>query len=141
MEDGTVPNGIATGQIVVDGDKVGAFAFEGVEDERGDGDEGFSFTGLHLGDSSLVEDGSSDDLDVEVSHAKGAPANFADDGEDFGEQLIEGFTIAESLSPVVWFVSEIGLGEFEKVFLHLADLVDDGGERFDIALAGVKKLA
>ena len=84
------PLGVAFGEVVVDGDDVDAAAGEGIEIAGQGGDEGFAFAGLHLGDLSGVEDDATDELNVEVAHADGALAGFADDGEGFGEDVVEG---------------------------------------------------
>ncbi len=51
---------------------------------------GFAFAGLHLGNLARVEDDADDELDVKVSHTDGTFAGFADDGESFGEDGVEG---------------------------------------------------
>ena len=84
------PFGVAFGEVVVDGDDVDAVAGEGVEVAGKRGDEGLAFAGLHLGDLAGVEDDAADHLDVEVAHLDGALAGFADDGEGFGEDGVEG---------------------------------------------------
>ena len=83
------PLGVALGEIVVDGDDVDAVAGERVEIAGQRGDEGFAFAGLHFGDLAGVEDHAADHLDVEVAHADGARAGFADDGEGFGKDVVE----------------------------------------------------
>ena len=84
------PLGVALGEVVVDGDDVDAVAGEGVEVAGKRGDEGLAFAGLHLGDLAGVEDDAADQLDVEVAHLDGALAGLADDGEGFGEDVVEG---------------------------------------------------
>ena len=83
------PFGVALGEVIVDGDDVDAVAGEGVEVAREGGDEGFAFARLHLGDLALVEGHAADHLDVEVAHADDAAAGLANDGEGFGEELVE----------------------------------------------------
>ena len=63
--DGPVPAGIAPGQVVVDGDQVGALAFQRIEVERQHRDQGLALTGFHLGDLSLMQDDAAHHLDVE----------------------------------------------------------------------------
>src|SRR6185437_11899001 len=83
------PLGVALGEVVIDGDDVDAVAGERVEVAGKCGDERLAFAGLHLGDLALVKDHAADHLDVEVTHADGADAGFADDGEGFGKDLVE----------------------------------------------------
>ena len=47
------------------------------------------FAGLHLGDLALVEDGSADELDVEVAHADNAAAGLADNGEGLRHEGVQ----------------------------------------------------
>jgi len=63
---------------------------EGVEVAGECGDEGLAFAGLHLGDLAGVQGHAADHLHVEVAHADGALAGFADDGEGFGKDFVEG---------------------------------------------------
>ncbi len=84
------PLGVAFGEVVVDGDDVYAVAGQGVQVAGQGGDQGFAFAGFHFGDLALVKDDAADELDVEVAHLDGALAGFADDGEGFGEDVVEG---------------------------------------------------
>ena len=81
LVDGAHPFGVAAGQVVVDGDDVDALARERVQEGGQGGDERFAFAGLHFGDFALVQDDSADELHVEMAHAEGATARFADEGE------------------------------------------------------------
>ena len=89
MIDWTHPDRVAAGEVVVDGYEVGAFSGEGVEDEGSGGDEGFSFTGLHFGDSALVKNESTNELNVEVAHAEGSSADFTSAGKGFDRERVE----------------------------------------------------
>ena len=77
-------------EVIVDGDDVNALAFERVQINRSGRNQRFSFAGLHLGDSALVQDDAADQLDIEVAHVEDAPAGFADHGESFDENVVEG---------------------------------------------------
>ncbi len=65
----THPDGVASGEVVVDGNEVGTASGECVEDQRRSSNKGLSFTSLHFGDSTLVENETADELDVKVAHA------------------------------------------------------------------------
>ena len=71
--EGSVPPGVTAGQVVVDGDQVGALADQRVEVEGQGGHQGLALAGLHLGDLALVEHDAPDQLDVEVTHPQDAP--------------------------------------------------------------------
>ena len=85
------PLGVALGEVVVDGNDVDAAAAERVEIDGQGGDQRFAFAGLHFGDLALVQNHAADQLHIEVAHVQDAAAGFADDGEGFGQQVVEDF--------------------------------------------------
>ena len=87
--DAAHPLRVAAGQVVVDRDDVDALALERVEVGRQRRDERLALAGLHLGDLAAMEDDAADELDVEVPHVQHAAAGLANDGEGFGEQVVE----------------------------------------------------
>ena len=91
------PLRVAAGQVVVDRDDVDALAFEGVEIGGQRGDERLAFAGLHLGDLAAVQHHAADQLHVEVPHVQHAAAGLADDGERFGQQVVERFAVGDAL--------------------------------------------
>ena len=95
------PLGVALGQVVVDGDQVGAVAGEPVEVHRHGGDERLALAGLHLGDVAVVEDDAAEDLDVEGAHAEGAPGRLAGDGERLEQQVVEQLAVLVALAELV----------------------------------------
>ena len=141
------PLGVALGEVVVDGDDVDALTGERIQVAGQRSDEGFTFTGLHFGDFSAVEDGAADHLDVEVAHADDAHAGFADDGKGFGQQIVErGFFggldligvgeafegLGDALFELEGFSGELLVGEgLEGVFMR-----GNGGEGGEEALDG-----
>ena len=87
--DGRVPAGVAAGQVVVDGDQVGALAQQRVEVEGEGGHQGLALTGLHLGDLAVVEHDAPHQLDVEVAHPEDPARRLADHREGLREDLVE----------------------------------------------------
>ena len=88
------PGRVAPGQVIVDGDDVDAFAFQGVEvDGHGRG-ERLALARLHLGDLTLVQDDAAHDLHVEGPHPEGAPGDLPHDGEGLGQQVVDGLPTA-----------------------------------------------
>ena len=152
------PLGVALGEVVVDGDDVDAASGEGVEVAGEGGDEGLAFAGLHLGDLALVEDVAAEELDVEVAHADGALAGFADDGKGLGEDFVEGGFFGGVDGGAVFvgavsgvevrpggfdaglefggFASEFVVGEGGGGGVEGVDLLDGGEEALDGALVG-----
>ena len=91
------PVRIATGQVVVDGNHVGAFAGEGVQVNRHRGRERLTFTGLHLGDVAAVQHDAAHHLYVERPHPEGPFRDLPDDGESFVHDVFEGFSVLQAL--------------------------------------------
>ncbi len=143
------PLGVALGEVVVDGDDVDAAAGEGVEVAGQRGDEGLAFAGLHLGDLALVEDDAADQLDVEVAHADDAAAGFADDGEGFGQEVVEGgFFGGERVSSACSFGSRPATASAMRarnstVFSRscvVGERLDGGLEGVDLVTMGRRRL-
>jgi hypothetical protein len=141
MIDWTHPDRVSAGEVVIDGDEVGAFSGERVEDERSGGDEGFSFTGLHFGDSALVKNESTNELDVEVAHAEGSSADFTSAGESFDSERVKFLTAHGSVAEGVAAIFQLLFGESFNLFFKGVDLLDDRHDELDILLGGVEKLA
>lgn len=59
------PFRITTGQIVVHCDDMNAFAGQGIQKCWQRSDQGFPFSGLHLGNLPFMKDHATDQLDVE----------------------------------------------------------------------------
>ncbi len=131
---------------------------KGVQVAGQGGDEGLAFAGLHLGDLARVEDDATDELDVEVAHADGALSGFADDGEGFGEDSVEGGLfggialvgvfrgvgdvgdgVGDALTELGGLVAELLVGEGLDGRLESVNLRNDGLNALDSALvAGAK---
>ena len=65
------PLGVSFGEVVVHGHHVDTLSCKRIQENRKRRDEGLSFTGSHLGNLSLMEDDTSDDLHVIVDHIPG----------------------------------------------------------------------
>jgi hypothetical protein len=51
--------------------------------------QGFAFAGFHFGDFSLMEDHSSDELDIEGAHPDPSFRRFPDDGKRLDEEIVQ----------------------------------------------------
>lgn len=65
------PLGVSFGEVVVHGHHVDTLSCKRIQENRKRRDEGLSFAGSHLGNLSLMEDDTSDDLHVIVDHIPG----------------------------------------------------------------------
>ncbi len=155
VEDRSHPLRVAPGQVVVDGDDMDAAAGQRIEDRGQRGDQGLALAGAHLRDLALVEDGATDELDVEVAHPERPLHRLAGHREDFGkdlvESLLEGLVLARP-TVLAQFAAALGLGVVQLVvgrltlrgsgvdlFADLGELGPDGvvGKGLDLGLEAV----
>ena len=87
--DGLHPFGVATGQVIVDGDDVDAVARQGVEEDGQGRGQGLALAGLHLRDRAGVQDHAADQLDVVVALSEQPLARLAAECKSLREQVVE----------------------------------------------------
>ncbi len=107
----THPLRVPLGQIIVHGNEMRAFSFEGVQIDREGGDESLSLAGFHLGDAAFVQNHAADQLDIEMAHVELAPGHLPADGEGLGENVVESFTGGQSLLELLGLVRQGLVGE------------------------------
>ena len=131
------PLGVAAGKVVVDGYDVNAVARERVE-VRGQGrNEGFTFTCFHLGDTSLVEHDAAEHLYGEVLHSEHSPARLAACRERVGKNIVGRLAVCEAFLEKRRLVLELALAHCGILALKRENLVSDGLDPLDLALAVV----
>ena len=72
------PLRVTVRQIIVNRDDMDAAAVQCVQIRRQCGDKRLTFTGLHLGDSSLMQDNTADQLYAVMLHAENTACSFSD---------------------------------------------------------------
>ena len=125
LVDGAHPGGVATRQIVVDGDDMHAFAGERIEIDGERGDQSLAFAGLHLGDAALVQHHAADHLHVEMALADGALGALAHGGERLGDQIIEIGAVAQALAEDFGAPPQLVVRERHRLGLERIDRGDD----------------
>ena len=128
------PFGVALGQVVVDGDHVDALAGEGVEVAGQGGDQRLAFTGFHFGDLALVQHHAADQLDVEMAHVEDAAAGFADHGEGFDQQVVEGGALGDFFFEFDGLGGQVDIRQLAHGGFEVADGGHRGQHRLDLAL-------
>ena len=128
---GLDPLGVTLGQVVVDRDEVDVLARQGVEVQRHGGDEGLSFTGLHLCDVALVEDDAAHHLDVEETDAHGTLERLADGRERLEEELLERLAVGHALLELGGLAAQLLVGELLEVGLERRDVGGLGGQALE----------
>ena len=127
------PLGVALGQVIVDGDDVDAFSFERVQVAGQRCDQRFAFAGSHFGDSAAMQDGSADELDIEVPHVQDAAAGFAANGEGLDQQVVERLAVCDALLEFDGFLGEFGVGELLESGFEIVDGGDNWTEPLNFA--------
>ena len=128
--------GVAAGQVVVDGDDVHALAGQGVQIDRGHGDQGLAFAGPHLGDAAFVQDHAAGQLNVVLTLAQHAFGGFAHDGEGFGQNLVQGFAVRQPIAEGVGHHPQFVVGQGGELGLQRIDALGVVLEGFDLAVVG-----
>ena len=85
-----------------------------------------------------MENDAPNELHVEVTHPKGPLADLADGGKDFGEKVVQLGSVHRRLAELAGMRLEILVAERGEFRLEGIDALDKGGERFNVALAGVE---
>ncbi len=94
----THPFGVPLGQILVHGDDMHALPGERVEVGRQRGHQGLALAGAHLGDLALMQGHSAQQLDIEMTQAKGAAGGLADGGKGLRDQVVQRRAIGQPLA-------------------------------------------
>ena len=128
------PLRVALGQIVVDGDNVDALAGEGVEVGREGGHQGFTFTGLHLGDAALVQHNAADELHPVWAQAQHPVRCLPDGGKGLGENIVGSLAILQALLELGGLCLKLGVSEGFILLLQRLDLIGDGIDLFQLVV-------
>ena len=122
--DGTHPLGVTFGQIVVDGDQVGAVARQRPQIHRHGGDQRLALAGLHLGNVPLEEDDAAHELHVEGPQAESAFGALTDGGERLEHQILQGLATLQAAAELCRLADDLLVGETLVVWLELVDMRD-----------------
>ena len=127
------PLTVPLGQIIVDGDDVHALAADAVEVGRQHRGQGFTFTGLHLGDVAVVQRRGAHHLYVERALVEHPPGRLAGHRERFGQQVVEALPVGVPLLELRGLGLQFGVGEFRDVGGQAVDIVGHPLEAVDDA--------
>ena len=103
----THPLGVTLCEVIVNRYDVNALAGNGIEVNRHRSNECLTFTRLHLGDTTLMEDDSADNLNSVRLHAENSPGSLSDSSKCFREKRIQRFAFLISLSELVSLAGQI----------------------------------
>ena len=91
------PVSVTLGQIVVYSYYVNAFSLKCVQIYRKGSHEGLSFTGLHLGDPSLMDRDTADDLHPVVLHIENSPCSLPAYRKGIRKDIVESLAVCQTL--------------------------------------------
>ena len=98
---------IAACQIVIHGHDVYAFAGDRIQIHRQRGHQGFTLTRAHLGDFTLVQHHTADQLHVKMAHAQRALRRFAHHGKGLRQQTVQTRAVHITLLELIGFRAQL----------------------------------
>ena len=128
------PLSISVCQVIVDGNDVYTASGQCIQVSRKGGNEGFSFTGFHLGDTALMEDNTTDQLYAVVFHTEGTFCCLADGCECFRENGIQGFASVVAVFIFLCLGTQLFIGQRLHGRAESFDFVYDWIDSFQLAL-------
>ena len=88
-----------------------ALAAQGIK-VRGQGrHQCLAFTGTHLGNFAVMQHHAANQLHIEMTHAQRTLAGFANGGEGFGQQIVQGFTFTVAFLEFVRLGQQLGVAQ------------------------------
>ena len=112
------PLGVATGQVVVDGDDVDPVPTQPVEINGQGGHQRFAFTGAHLRHPAEVQSGPAHDLHVVVALPDDPMGRLAGDRERLEQNVIQGGVALEPFAELDGLVTQILVGQLQKLWFQ-----------------------
>ena len=86
------PLRVTLGKIIIDRDDMHTVSGQRVQIGRQNGDKRFAFTGLHLGNASLMQDNAANELHAVRTHPEHTVCRFPADGKCLRKQVLQRFT-------------------------------------------------
>jgi hypothetical protein len=130
------PFGVASGQIVVDGNDVDALAGQRVEVDRKRRHQRLAFAGFHLGDVAFVQHHAADQLNIEMPLAEGTLGGLAHGGKRRNENVVQRFSIGELFTEFGGARLQRFVGQRGDLWLQGIDGIDAGLVTLDPPIVG-----
>ena len=128
------PLRVTLGQIVVDRDDMHALPAECVKIGGQNGHEGLAFACLHLGDTSLMQDDTADELHMVRPHSQHAVGRLAADRESLRQKIIQRFARLIAFLEFVGLGAELLIRELRHLRAERLDALHLRQQLFDLAL-------
>ena len=128
------PFGVTLGQIVVDRDDVHALTAQCIQVGGQGGHQRLAFAGLHFGNAALMQDNAADQLNPVGAHAQNTPCGLAAGGEGFGQNIVQRFTVLQTLLQLGGLGLELGVGQSLVLLFQSLNFIHQRGDGLDLAL-------
>ena len=111
-------------QIVIDSNYMHTLACQCIQITGQSCHQGFTFTGLHFRNASLMQHQRTQDLNREMLHFQYTPAGFPTGGKSLRQNIIEGFTICQTRLELVCHTTEFRITHGSKLIFQRQYLID-----------------
>ena len=129
------PLGVTLGEVIVDGDHVHTVAGQRVQVHGEGGNEGFTFTGLHLGDTALVQNDTADQLHVKCTLPEGTLRCLSYRGKCLHQNIVQRLAFGKALFELVRLGAELFVRQFFPLRLQRLNLIHNGPDPLQLMLA------
>ena len=124
----THPLGITLSQVIIDRDYAYTLAFKRIKICGKGRYQGLTFTGTHLGDTSLMEHDATYELHTEMFHVKDTSAGFPYRSVCLGKELVKSLALGKALLVFRSLCPELFIGKSHHGIPVALNLIHD---RFD----------
>ena len=140
------PFAVSFRQIIIDGNNVDTLSFQRIQIDWCRSDQRLAFTGTHLSDVSTMQNNTTNQLGIEVTHPQHAAGGFTNDRKSLWQDIIQCLTLGKTRFKFIGFVRQRRITQLLQTVLQRIDLLlYNFADLFDFLLIGsieesVKKL-
>ena len=120
------PFRITVSQIIIDCYNMDTAPGQGVQISRKCGHQGLSFTGLHLGDTSLMQDNPADKLHTVMLHIQNTLCRLPDRGKCLRQKIIQRFSFSQTFFELSGLASQLFIRQLLHLRTQRLDFIYDG---------------
>ena len=129
------PLSVTVCQVIVDRDDVDALALQSVQIRRQQSDLRLAFTGLHLGDTPLMQDYTADQLHVEMLGMQDPVRGLPHDRVSFRQKVVERLSAGKPLPELIGLGAKLRVGKLLHCFIITLYLRNDRRQPLDLAVS------
>ena len=126
---------VAARQIVVDRNDVHALARQRIQIRGQRRNQRFTLTRFHLGDASLVEQNTADDLHAEGTLAQHTPVGLAHSGKGIGQNIVQRFSCGKAGAQNLGYTAQLALAHGGISIRQRLNRAHDGLKLFELMVA------